>query len=111
MRDNTQNFYQWLVGYLDGCDLIDLIVGSGAPCREYEPEAKAIFRALPTIAAWDDAPRVIHEVFLSKFANDLKIVGELERYREIGYTIYQAWHQHDEPIFSDRNLGEISERA
>jgi hypothetical protein len=109
VSDNNQNFYHWLVGYLDGCDPINLIVGSGCPPREYEPEAKGIFLALPSIATIVDAPRIIREVFISKFGEELILANDTEIYNGMANHIMQAWKEHSTEIFADRDLTKISD--
>ncbi|HEY3676423.1 MAG TPA: hypothetical protein VGK84_10580 [Candidatus Tumulicola sp.] len=108
MSDNSQTFYHWLVGYLDGCDPIDLVVRSGCPPREYEPEAEAILRALPRIQDHEDAAAAIHKVFLHFFGAGDGLAGGVERYQDMGVTIFQAWKQRETGLFSERDLTEIS---
>jgi hypothetical protein len=88
----NQNFYHWLVGYLDGRDPVNLVSMSGCPPREYEPEAMAIWEALPSITSADEASKMVYAVFL-KYFDSAAIVGPFEPYVEIGEHVYSAWER------------------
>jgi hypothetical protein len=104
VSDNNQNFYHWLVGYLDGCDPINLIVGSGCPPREYEPEAKAIMEALSAILDYRVAVVAIHKIFIHFFGPGDGLAGRVERYQDMGVTIFHAWGQRNQNEFRNVDL-------
>jgi hypothetical protein len=60
----------------------------GAPGDEYQPEVDTIIRRLTSDTSKDDVRTLIHEVFASRFGDDL--AGIPERYEETAAAIWAA---------------------
>lgn len=91
----VERFYDWLVGYLDGSDPVELI-SAGAPPREYEPEARDIMRLLPKLSDPEAAAQQIYAAFLDGYENSKTIVGEIDKYRILVGKIFFAWQRRDQ---------------
>ena len=92
MEMYTERFYDWLVGYLDGCDPIELIAHGALP-REYEPAARDIIQLLPSLPDPETAAKAIYAALLDGYGNSKEVVGEVERYRELAGHVLFAWQR------------------
>lgn len=88
MKREYRDFYNWLVGYLDGRDPVHLM-GYGNPGLEYAPEASRIMPLLPKVGSEAQLAAEIYRIFVQCLGED--VVGSREQYDEIATDIYCRW--------------------
>ena len=90
MKRQYRDFYNWLVGYLDGRDPIHLM-GNGNPGLEYTPEASRILPLLPTVASAEQLAPEIYQVFVECLGEET--VGSCDQHDEMAIDIHSRWEQ------------------
>lgn len=88
LKRQYKEFYDWLVGYLDGRDPAGLM-GFGNPGREYSLEASRIVPLLPTVENPEQLAPKIYRVFADCMGED--VIGSRDKYDEIAVDIYCRW--------------------